>query len=163
MSHHLVVAGIDHVVLERDEVGASWRAERWDSLRLLTPNWMTRLPGHAYQGDDPDGFMAAAEVVAFLQRYRAGFDGPVVTGVTVHEVRVEAGGFRVGTDQGPWTCDAVVAATGGSSTPRVPSVAAALPRHLVQVQALAYRRPDQLDGDREILVVGASASGVQIA
>jgi putative flavoprotein involved in K+ transport len=45
------------VVLERGEVAHSWRTERWDSLRLLTPNWLTRLPGFAYRGADPDGFM----------------------------------------------------------------------------------------------------------
>ena len=61
---------IDHVVLERAEVANSWRTERWDSLRLLTPNWMTRLPGWSYRGDDPDGYMTAAEVVDFLDDYR---------------------------------------------------------------------------------------------
>ena len=61
--------GIDHVVLERGEVANTWRTERWDSLRLLTPNWQTRLPGLAYDGDDPDGFMTAPEVIAFLDRY----------------------------------------------------------------------------------------------
>ena len=50
MSHHLTGAGVDHVVLERGDVGNSWRHERWDSLRLLTPNWMTALPGYRYDG-----------------------------------------------------------------------------------------------------------------
>ena len=62
MSNVLGAAGVDHVVLERGEVAHSWRTERWDSLRLLTPNWMTRLPGWRYGGDDPDGFMAADQV-----------------------------------------------------------------------------------------------------
>lgn len=163
MSCHLVGAGIDHVVLERREVAASWRTERWDSLRLLTPNWMTRLPGHAYAGDDPDGYMTAAEVVSFLDAFRLHFDPPVLAGVTVEEVQAQDGGFRVTTDQGHWTCDAVVAATGASSEPRLPPTAAEVPSRLVQVRALDYRRPDQFDGAGEILVVGASASGVQIA
>src|SRR5207342_3977420 len=55
MSHCLAARSIDHVVLERAEVANSWRTQRWDSLRLLTPNWMTRLPGYAYRGADPDG------------------------------------------------------------------------------------------------------------
>ena len=71
MSHQLVASAIDHVVLERGEVAQSWRTERWDSLRLLTPNWMSRLPGHMYQGDDPDGYMASAEVVELLERVSA--------------------------------------------------------------------------------------------
>ena len=50
MSHRLAARSIDHVVLERGQVANSWRTQRWDSLRLLTPNWMTRLPGYAYRG-----------------------------------------------------------------------------------------------------------------
>ena len=69
VSHCLAARGIDHVVIERGEVAHSWRTERWDSLRLLTPNWQTRVPGLAYDGDDPDGFMTMAEVVAFIERY----------------------------------------------------------------------------------------------
>ena len=60
MSRCLAARSIDHVVLERGEVAHSWRTQRWDSLRLLTPNWMTRLPGFAYRGDDPDGYLGRA-------------------------------------------------------------------------------------------------------
>ena len=37
MSRCLADRSIDHVVLERGEVAHSWRTQRWDSLRLLTP------------------------------------------------------------------------------------------------------------------------------
>jgi len=163
MSCHLVGAGIDHVVLERREVASSWRRERWDSLRLLTPNWMTQLPGHAYAGGDPDGYMTAPEVVSFLEGFASGFDPPVHPGVTVEEVRAVADGFEVTTDHGRWTSAVVVAATGASSEPRLPPVASELPHRLTQIRAIDYRRPDQCDPDGEVLVVGASASGVQIA
>ena len=83
MSHHLTGAGVDHVLLERGEVAHSWRTERWDSLRLLTPNWMTALPGAPYEGDDPDGYMTAAEIVAALEAYRLSFDPPLHTGIEV--------------------------------------------------------------------------------
>ena len=162
-SHCLTTAGVDHVVLERGEVVNSWRRERWDSLRLLTPNWMTQLPGHGYDGDDPDGFMTAAEAITFFDGYRQSFDPPVLTHVTVHRVRRTAAGFEVVTDNGRWECDAVVAATGASSQPRVPAVAADWPGRIEQVTALDYRRPSQFDRAGEVLVVGASASGVQIA
>jgi putative flavoprotein involved in K+ transport len=162
MSHHLTGAGIDHVVLERGAVANSWRTERWDSLRLLTPAWMTELPGHR-AGGDPDGFMTAQETVAFLDEYRNWFETPVLTDVAVTSVRRTTIGFDVTTDAGEWQCDAVVAATGASSEPRVPALAADLPTRVDQVTALEYRRPSQLDPDREILVVGASASGVQLA
>ena len=163
MSHHLVSAGIDHVVLERGPVGRSWRAERWDSLRLLTPNWMTRLPGYAYAGADPDGYMTAGEVATFLDGYRESFSPPVVTGVEVTSVTRDTDGFGVDARCCRWRADAVVLATGASSEPRVPDVATLLPSRIDQITALEYRNPAQLDGDGRVLVVGASASGVQIA
>ncbi len=163
MSHYLTGAGIDHVLFERGEVGQSWRSQRWDSLRLLTPNWMTALPGSSYQGDDPDGYMTAAETVATLEAYRRSFDPPLHTGVDVEAVCLADPGFEVRTSDGSWRCDAVVAASGGSSEPRVPDLAADIPSAVDQVNALSYRRPAQIDGRGRVLVVGASASGVQIA
>src|SRR3954467_9719428 len=82
-SHFLRERSIDHVVLERGEVANSWRRERWDSLRLLTPNWQSRLPGHRYDGPDPDGYMTMGEVVDFIERYAAASAAPVRTGTTV--------------------------------------------------------------------------------
>ena len=67
MSRSLTDRSIDHVVLERAEVANSWTTERWDSLRTLTPNWMSRLPGFSYDGDDPNGYMTAGEVAAYLE------------------------------------------------------------------------------------------------
>ncbi len=64
MSRCLTDRSIDNVLLERGDVANSWRSERWDSLRLLTPNWMTRLPGFRYRGDDPDGYLTKHEVVS---------------------------------------------------------------------------------------------------
>lgn len=162
MSHHLTGRAIDHVVLDRGEVAQSWRTERWDSLRLLTPNWMSRLPGHRYRGDDPDGFMTKDETISFLDGYGRSFDAPVRTHVEVHHVGVRRTGFEVTTDHGIWSCDAVVAATGASSEPRLPVVASELPPGIHQLTALQYRNPGQLP-DGEVLVVGASASGAQIA
>ena len=163
MSHHLTGAGIDHVVLERGQVGNSWRHERWDSLRLLTPNWMTGLPGQAYTGPEPDGFMTAAETVALLDAYEDRLDGPVLTGVSVRSATRTEDGFEVVADEGAWQCDAVVAATGGSSEPRIPRLASELPARVQQLTALAYRRPSQVARDGGVLVVGASATGVQVA
>ncbi len=162
MSHHLRGRGIDHVILERGEVANSWRTERWDSLRMLTPNWMTRLPGHRYEGPDPDGFMTKNETISLLGTYGRSFDAPIRPGITVEQVRAESTGFEVTTDQGSWSCDAVVAATGASSEPRLPGVASEIPPSIEQLTALQYRNPDQLESG-EVLVVGASASGAQIA
>src|SRR5580692_9354843 len=98
MSRHLSVAGLDHIVLERREVGSSWRTERWDSLRLLTPNWMCRLPGYEYQGPDRDGYQTAGQTADWIEAYARDTGAPVRTGVTVSRVLRTAGGFEVATD-----------------------------------------------------------------
>jgi putative flavoprotein involved in K+ transport len=160
MSRHLTSRSIDHVVLERGEVAHSWRTQRWDSLRLLTPNWMTRLPGWAYQGTDPDGYVTAAEVADFISGYAEISAAPVVTGTTVTAVRPGAEGFEVDTDQGRWRTRTVVLAPGMTRSV-IPAVARRLPG-VFSISALDYRNPDQLPAGG-VLVVGASASGVQIA
>jgi putative flavoprotein involved in K+ transport len=162
MSRCLADRSIDHVVLERNDVASSWRTERWDSLRLLTPNWQCRLPGYAYDGDDPDGFMTMPEVVGFIAAYAAAIDAPVHAGTTVTSVRRTDDGYGVVTDQGEWECATVVLATGAFNVPRRPAVAEAVPPSLTTLTPMTYRNPDQL-ADGGVLVVGASASGVQIA
>jgi putative flavoprotein involved in K+ transport len=161
MSRCLSDRSIDHVVLERDEVASAWRA-RWDSLRLLTPSWLCRLPGYGYQGDDPDGFMTMPEVVDFITGYAKEVAAPVHAGTTVTSVRRTDGGYRVTTDQGVWDCRTVVLASGAFNVPRVPALADAVPASVHQLTPMGYRNPDQLP-DGGVLVVGASASGVQIA
>jgi len=162
MSHHLGNRSIDHVVLDRGEVAHSWRTERWDSLRLLTPNWMSRLPGRRYDGPDPDGFMTRNEAIVFLEDYGRRIGAPIRQHVNVQHVRARDAGFEVVSDQGTWRCDAVVAATGACSEPHLPALAADLPDRIRQLTALQYRNPGQV-GDGAVLVVGASASGAQIA
>jgi putative flavoprotein involved in K+ transport len=162
MSRCLSRAGIDHVVLERGRVAERWRSERWDSLRLLTPNWQSRLPGFRYQGPDPDGYMRMPEVIDFLERYARSFAAPVEEGTNVIGVESRGGTYRVTTDRGGWEAPAVVIATGHCDTPFVPTLADGLPDGVVQVVPNAYRGPRQLPAGGA-LIVGASASGVQLA
>ncbi len=162
MSRALAAAGVEHVVLERGEVAHAWRHERWDSLRLLTPNWQSRLPGYRYSGPDPDGFMTSAEVVDFIAGYARYVGAPVRTGTTVTKLRAEDGGYVVETDRGAWRCRAAVLASGAHGVPVVPDVAARLPSSIRTLTAAEYRNPSQLDGGR-VLVVGASATGLQLA
>lgn len=162
MSRCLTDAGVEHVVLERGRVAERWRSERWDSLRLLTPRWQTRLPGWSYHGPDPDGYMTRDEVVRTLEAYASSFPAPVETGVRVTEVALHGRGFRVDTDQAGWTAANVVIATGESQKPRVPGLAGHLPPDVAQVVPTRYRRPEQLD-DGGVLVVGASSTGIQLA
>jgi putative flavoprotein involved in K+ transport len=162
MSRCLTDRSIDHVLLERGTVGQSWRTERWDSLRLLTPNWMTRLPGWSYSGPDPDGYMSAAEVASFLDGYRRSFDAPVVGDTRVDLVTPSDTGYTVITNRGHVRTKSVVIATGACSTPHVPAISGELPGHIQQISPTNYRNPGQLD-DGGVLVVGASASGAQLA
>ncbi|MGA9276053.1 NAD(P)-binding domain-containing protein [Ilumatobacter sp.] len=162
MSQCLTSRSIDHVVLERGETANSWRTERWDSLRLLTPNWLARLPGWSYQGDDPDGYMSAADVVAYLDAYRRSIDAPIITGVEVSRIASSNDGHVVDTTHGPWSARAVVMATGACSNPHVPAIAADMPEHIEHITPIRYRNPEQLR-ESGVLVVGASASGLQIA
>ncbi|HVJ29955.1 MAG TPA: NAD(P)-binding domain-containing protein, partial [Gammaproteobacteria bacterium] len=105
MSHALAAHGVEHVVLERGEIANAWRHERWDSLRLLTPNWQSRLPGYRYSGSDPDGYMTSAEVVDFIDGYAKFVGAPVRTGTTVAKLRPDDdGGYVVETDRGAWRC-----------------------------------------------------------
>jgi putative flavoprotein involved in K+ transport len=149
-------------VLARGEVANSWRHERWDSLRLLTPNWQARLPGYQYEGGDPDGFMTMPEVVAFIGQYAEVSAAPVRTGVTVTSIERSDRGYRVVTTQGEWRCQTVVLASGACNAASVPAVRAAVPPSVTCVTALDYRNPNQLP-DGGVLVVGASATGVQLA
>jgi putative flavoprotein involved in K+ transport len=162
MSCCLSDRSIDHVVLERGEVAHTWRTERWDSLRLLTPNWQSRLPGFSYSGDDPDGYRTLAEVIEFIASYAKAISAPVRTQTTVASVRSTESEYLVRTDQGEWRCRAVVVASGACNIADVPTFSDRVPRSIMQLTAQEYRNPEQLD-DGGVLVVGASSSGTQIA
>jgi putative flavoprotein involved in K+ transport len=161
-SRFLSERSIDHVVLERGDVANSWRHERWDSLRLLTPNWQSRLPGYRYEGADPDGFMTMVEVVDFIARYATVTSAPVQTHTTVTSVTSTDAGYRVSTSQGELDCRTVVIASGACNLARRSALANAVPSSIMSMTALEYRRPDQLP-DGGVMVVGASATGVQLA
>lgn len=166
MSRRLTERSIDHVVLERGEVANSWRRDRWDSLRLLTPNWQSALPGFDYAGDDPDGFMTSPEVADHLGSYARAIDAPVRAGVTVTSVAPAETGYRVVTDTagntGEYEADAVVLANGGSGIANLPPVADGVPSGILSLTSKTYRSPESL-ADGGVLVVGASASGAQLA
>jgi putative flavoprotein involved in K+ transport len=162
MSRCLADRSIDHVVLERGEVANTWRTERWDSLRLLTPNWQSRLPGFRYDGADPDGYRTIPEVVEFIAGYAKAIAAPVRTHTTVTSVSGTDAGYLVRTDQGDWQCRTLVLASGACNIARVPACAELVPPSIATLTSKQYRNPDQI-ADGGVLVVGASASGTQIA
>jgi putative flavoprotein involved in K+ transport len=163
MSHHLGQLGREHVLLERGRVGERWRSERWDSFVLQGPNWTVRLPGRAYAGPDPDGYMARDDFVAWLAGYARDIRAPIRGGVTVESLRQAArsGRWLVETDQGCLRALNVIVATGAFEKPLVPSCAAQLPPPVVQVPSTRYANPGSLPPGA-VLVVGSGASGCQI-
>ncbi|WP_352601462.1 NAD(P)-binding domain-containing protein [Mesorhizobium sp. M0488] len=162
MSRCLAERSIDHVLLERGEIAHTWRTERWDSLRLLTPNWQSRLPGFRYDGDDPDGYRTMPEVIDFLGNYANAISAPVRTHTTVTSVRSDGAGYLVRTDRGEWRCRIVVLASGACNIARLPDVASHVPPSVAMLTAQSYRNPGQV-ADGGVMVVGASSSGTQIA
>ena len=162
MSRCLADRAIDHIVLERGDVGNSWRTERWDSLCLLTPNWQSRLPGYGYVGDDPDGYRTLPEVIAFIESYARVISAPLETRTKVTSLTRSEDHYIVKTDRGDWRCRTVVVATGACNIPRVPKLAEAVPPATATFTTNDYRNPDGLP-DGGVLVVGASATGTQLA
>jgi putative flavoprotein involved in K+ transport len=159
LSRHLRDAGHRHVLLERGRVGERWRSERWESLTLLTPNWLNRLPGAAPL-PEPDGYLDRLGLIAHLEAYAA--DAPVCERTTVRRVRRTPHGYHVRTDRGDRHAANVVIATGDCDAPRVPPLAAAAPPWVHQLHAARYRRPDGLP-EGGVLIVGAGPSGQQLA
>lgn len=162
MSACLTSRGVQHRVLERGDIGERWRAERWDSLTLLTPNWATQLPGYPYDGDEPDGFDSRDRYIGYLERYARALACPIQTHTTVHRVSaLPDGRFSLDTSQGAIQARNVVAATGPFHEPIVPVTSRDIPPDVVQLHSNRYRNPRQLP-DGAVLVVGSGNSGLQI-
>lgn len=164
LSYYLTQQGRTHLVLEQGQVGETWRSGRWDSFTLNTPNWMTQLPGFAYQDDDPDGFLPREEVVDYLERYAASFHAPLHCGVRVTAVRQRPGGdgYLVEAQQMTFAARNVVLATGAFPKAKLPTASAALSADVCQMHTSEYRNPQILPSGA-FLVVGTGQSGCQIA
>lgn len=167
MSEHLGIAGVPHLVLERNRVAESWRSCRWDSLVANGPAWHDRFPGLEFPGISPDGFPTKDGVVDYFIAYANQIDAPIRCGVEVTRVKKNTGrrGFRVETSSGVIEANNVIAATGPFQHPVIPPVipaGSAKQSDLVQIHSNEYRNPAQLP-DGAVVVVGAGSSGAQIA
>jgi len=162
MSAELSASGVDHVILERGQIAQRWQTERWDSLQLLTPNWMTRLPGHAYDGPNPNGFMRRTGVIEMLKSYGQKIQAPVTCDTQVENIRHSEGGYSVSTSRGAFVSRAVVLATGYCDHAARPEIAACLPDRIDQISPSNYRNPSMLPNGG-VVIVGASATGLQLA
>ena len=162
MSYALSSQHMPNLVLDRGHVAHRWRTERWNSLRLLTPNFLNRLPGWEYQGSDPDGFMTVPEFIAWLEGYAHSFDAPIQTGVNVQRVRKEGQLFEIHTGQQRWLARSLVIATGHCDVPYIPPIAQGLDGSIDQLVPSNYKQPAQL-APGGVLIVGSGATGVQLA
>ena len=162
MSRCLSDRSIDHVIFERGRVAERWRSERWDSLRLLTPNWQTRLPGFRYDGRDPDGYMSMPQLVAFFEQYAAASAAPIEVDTAVLSVERVGSHFGVKTSRRLWLARNVVIATGYSDRPYLPPIGRRLSKRIAQIAPTQYRNPERLPPGG-VLIVGASATGIQLA
>lgn len=162
MSHELTAAGSEHIVLEaRDRLGGGW-LNRWDSFCLVTPNWSARLPGFAYSGPDPDGFMPRGDLVAYVAGYARSFAAPVVMDTRAIGLAPRGAGLRVTTTRGTVEARNVVVASGAFQAPKIPAVATELPAEIVQLHTEHYRNEAALPPGA-VLVVGSGQSGCQVA
>lgn len=162
-SYYLTQKKIDHVVLEKNRIGHSWRTQRWDTFCLVTPNWQCMLPGFQYAGPDPHGFMKKDDIVVYIEAFAASFNPPVFEGVGVTLLRkLNDDVFEVQTTLGTFTADQVVVAVGGYHKPKIPRVAEKIPPHISQIHSSEYRNPQQLP-EGKVLVIGSGQSGCQIA
>lgn len=164
VSYCLKQQGIEHLVLEQHRVGHAWRDERWDTFCLVTPNWQCKLPGYAYGGNDPQGFMKRDEIVAYVEGYARSFAANVLEGVRVLSLSRSASGldFELETSAGHFSADQVVVATGSYHVPSSPPSAGHVPSHITTLHSSSYKNPEQLP-EGAVLVVGTGQSGCQIA
>jgi putative flavoprotein involved in K+ transport len=161
MSHHLKRHGLPHLVLERGRIGERWRSERWDGLKFQFPNWSVRLPDFPFPHDDPDGFADLSAIVNFIEAYADFVAPPIRCGVEVTRLSQDGAGFIAETPDGAIAAQNVVVATGPYQRPILPDLLRDEPA-LFQVHASRYLNPEQLP-EGAVLVVGAGASGAQIA
>ena len=163
MSYQLTQNGVDHVILEKNQIAHSWKTQRWDAFCLVTPNWQCQLPGYPYQGSDPKGFMLRDEIVDYVEGYARHIAAPVKEGVAVTRLTQGAGGgFLLETSAGEITADSVVLAVSGYHVPKIPAMADRLDGAVKQLHSSAYRNPESLPPG-EVMVVGTGQSGCQIA
>ncbi|MEE8517838.1 MAG: NAD(P)/FAD-dependent oxidoreductase [Dehalococcoidia bacterium] len=167
VSHFLRQAGVGHVLLERGEIGESWRSQRWDSFRVNTPNHLNVLVGAPYSGPEPDAFPSQSDLVEGWDAYAARQDLPVRTHTAVRHVGPSSeAGFDVNVEGSDGLRHVirtghVVVAAGGFTVPKVPAFAAKLPAPVLQLTAASYKNPGQLSSG-PVLVVGSGDSGCQI-
>ena len=161
VGYHLARRGVSFVIVDSNRrVGDSWR-NRWDSLRLFTPNRFNGLPGMPFPG--PRWALPTKDAFAdYLESYAERFRLPVLTGVEVERLTRDGDRFAATAGDRLIEADSVVVAMSSWQRPRVPEFASKLDNRILQLHVADYRNPGQLQ-DGNVLVVGAGNSGAEIA
>jgi len=141
-------------------VGDAWR-NRWDSLRLFTPNRLNRLPGMPFPGYHW-GFASKNEWADYLESYARKFGLEVETGIRVERLTREGDHFVATSGDRRFEADNVVVAMSSWQRPRLPDCASELDPGIVQFHVAEYKNPGQLQ-EGSVLVVGAGNSGAEVA
>lgn len=162
MSYYLQANNIDHIVIEKNTVMNAWKEKRWDSFTLVTPNWQCQLPGHPYDGDDPNGFMDRVEIIEYLNQFAQKVNPPIMLNTSVDRISNSNTGYTLETSSGTLKADQVVIASGSYPVPIIPRMAERIPSHIQQIHSEQYKNSEQLN-DGAVLVVGSGQSGAQIA
>lgn len=163
ISYYLTQQDREHVVLEKNRIGETWRSRRWDSFTLVTPNWQMQLPGFPYDGDNPDGYLSREEIVRYLEDYAAMFNPPIRLGVeaTSVESNSKGDGYKIETSAGVLEALNVVVATGTFQKPSIPEYSQKISPQIVQIHSSQYQNPDALPPGA-VLVVGSGQSGARL-
>lgn len=163
ISYYLTQQDHEHVILEKNRIGETWRSRRWDSFTLVTPNRQMQLPGFPYDGDNPDGYLSREEIVQYLEDYAAMFNPPVRLGIEATAVKSNSGGegYKIETSAGVLSASNVVIATGTFQKPSIPEFSQKIAPQIVQIHSSQFQNSDTLPPGA-VLVVGSGQSGCQI-
>jgi putative flavoprotein involved in K+ transport len=160
MGFYLRRTDLSWIILDdQDGPGGAW-PRAWDGLRLFSPARFSSLPGWLMPGGT-DEYPTRDEAIGYLAQYEARYGFPIERPVHVRAVTREDGRFRIDTDGGVWTADAVVSATGSWAYPILPEIPGRESFRGVQMHSAEYRSPAELVGKR-VVVVGGGNSGAQI-
>jgi putative flavoprotein involved in K+ transport len=163
MGYHLRRRGLSFVILDAGaRIGDSWR-RRWEGLRLFTSARYSALPGMPFPAS-PRTLPTKDEVADYLEAYAQRLELPVQTGIAVDGVHWsdQEDRYLVTAGERRYRARQVVVATGAFHHPRIPGFAVDLDPGILQFHSSEFRDPSQLhDGD--VLVVGASNSGAEVA
>lgn len=162
-SYYLKQKGISHIILEKGEMLHTWKEERWDSFYLVTPNWMTNVPGLEDLIPYNNEYMSKQEILDVFEQYLRRVAPTFKEHVEIASVdRTETGRYSVKTNQGVYETEHVIVATGMYSNPYIPKEGKAFGKEVKQLHSSEYKNPSQLNPGN-VLVVGSGWSGIQIA